>query len=100
MEHQLVEYAQSKNVDLAILNDTQRAELKESMIADQYPGECNNYDLFFPYRSLSVDSSFSGLKQEPKFLYDSMSGASSPEKLAQSSVLVSGGYDPCQYKVI
>ena len=39
MEHQLVVYAQSKNMDLATLNDTQRAELKESMIADQYPGE-------------------------------------------------------------
>ena len=51
MEHQLVVYAQSKNMDLVTLNDTQRAELKESMIADQYPGECNNYDFF---NSLSV----------------------------------------------
>ena len=98
MEHQLVVYAQSKNVDLATLNDTQRAELKESMIADQYPGKVNDDNIFLEH-SYSVTSYFPGLKQEPKFLYDSMSGASSPEKLAQSSVLVSGGYDPCKYKV-
>ena len=46
MEHQLVVYAQSKNLDLAALNATQRAELKESMIADQYPGECSNDNSF------------------------------------------------------
>ena len=39
LEHQLSVYAQSKNLDLGSLNDTQRAALKEEMIAEQYPGK-------------------------------------------------------------
>ena len=49
MEHQLVVYAQSKNMDLATLNDTQRAELKDSMIADQYPGKVNDDNIFLEH---------------------------------------------------
>ena len=40
-----------------------------------------------------------GLDKDPKFLADSMSATTSPEKAAEASVLVSGGFDPCQYEV-
>ena len=42
---------------------------------------------------------FIGLDKDPKFLADSMSATTSPEKAAEASVLVSGGFDPCQYEV-
>ena len=42
---------------------------------------------------------FEGLDKDPKFLADSMSATTSPEKAAEANVLVSGGFDPCQYEV-
>ena len=41
-----------------------------------------------------------GLDKDPKFISDSMSTSTPPEKAAESAVLVSGGFDPCQYQVI
>ena len=49
--------------------------------------------------SLRTWTSFQGLDKDPKFLADSMSATTSPEKAAEASVLVSGGFDPCQYEV-
>ena len=37
-----------------------------------------------------------GLDTSPKYMYDSMSAAISPDLTAESSVMVNGGFDPCQ----
>ena len=42
----------------------------------------------------------SGLDKDPKFISDSMSAVTPPEKAAESAVLVSGGFDPCQYQAV
>ena len=41
-----------------------------------------------------------GLDKDPKFISDSMSAVTPPEKAAESAVLVSGGFDPCQYQEV
>ena len=35
----------------------------------------------------------------PRILVDTMRRYISPERLARASVLIHGGYDPCQYRV-
>ena len=44
--------------------------------------------------------SLPGLDKDPKFISDSMSAVTPPEKAAEAAVLVSGGFDPCQYEVV
>ena len=45
---------------------------------------------------INYESLDKGLEKSPKFMYDSMAAAVSPELTAESSVMVNGGFDPCQ----
>ena len=97
-EYQFNEYVKSKGKDPYNITATEKADLKANMTGDLYPGK----NISANWKSLNVTqiiNSSQGLDKDPKFLADSMSATTSPEKAAEASVLVSGGFDPCQYEV-
>ena len=78
------------------MTDEQKNNLKLDMTKDLYPGERIIIIIFTTYSFIVLQISL-GLDKDPSLLSDTMTPNTSPQKAAGTTVLINGGYDPCQY---
>ena len=97
LNHQFTEYVKSQGIDPYHLTPEQEAELKQDMNSDYYPGSSSA--LQSPHRKYPKIDFITGLDKVPSVLVDTMLPNVNPETAAKKSVIINGGYDPCQYNV-